>query len=169
MAACSIAIGAGALTPRQGTNAERRDRTALNDSRHAASRARDYHPHAGDKPSQSQYRMLALPDIRIATKGPPPEAERWAKTGLRSGLLSREKIIGLDAGETTTLAVVHDSAEASGYTFDSALPCLRSCECRVRGTLVDQFGSRARSHLERHGCRSPNHPTLRSKQPRNAG
>ena len=159
--------------PRQGYNAERRHRTAPHGSRHAASRAQDYHPYAGDKPSRSQLSDACPARYPDRDRGPPPRAERWAKTGRRSGLLSREKIIGLHAGETTTLALVDDGAEASGYTFDSVLPYLRSCKCRVRGTLVDQFGSRARSHLQRHGCKSgrapPKHPTLRSKQPRNAG
>ena len=65
--------------PRQGYNAERRHRTAPHGSRHAASRAQDYHPYAGDNPRGHSYRMLALPDIRIATEDRHPELNAGRK------------------------------------------------------------------------------------------
>ena len=76
--------------------------------------------------------MLARPDIRIATEDRHPELNAGQRQAVDQVFLSREKIIGLDgvagAGKTTTLAVVREGAEASGYTVEGFAPTSRAAQ-----------------------------------------
>ena len=76
--------------------------------------------------------MLARPDIQIAIEDRHPELNAGQRQAVDQVFLSREKIIGVDgvagAGKTTTLAVVREGAEASGYTVEGFAPTSRAAQ-----------------------------------------
>ena len=76
--------------------------------------------------------MLVLAGIRIDIEDRHPELNAGQRQAVDQVFLSREKIIGLDgvagAGKTTTLAVVREGAEASGYTVEGFAPTSRAAQ-----------------------------------------
>jgi conjugative relaxase-like TrwC/TraI family protein len=76
--------------------------------------------------------MLVSPNIRIATVNRHSELNAGQRSAVEEVFLSREKIIGLDGvaggGKTTTLAVVREGAEASGYTVEGFAPTSRAAQ-----------------------------------------
>ncbi len=76
--------------------------------------------------------MLVRTDIRIATEERHPELNAGQRRAVDEVFLSREKIVGLDGvaggGKTTTLAVVREGAEASGYTVEGFAPTSRAAQ-----------------------------------------
>jgi conjugative relaxase-like TrwC/TraI family protein len=76
--------------------------------------------------------MLISPSIRIATEDRHRELNAGQLRAVDEVFLSREKIVGLDGvaggGKTTTLAVVREGAEASGYTVEGFAPTSRAAQ-----------------------------------------
>jgi conjugative relaxase-like TrwC/TraI family protein len=76
--------------------------------------------------------MLVSPNIRIATVDRHAELNAGQRSAVDEVFLSREKIVGLDGvaggGKTTTLAVVREGAEASGYTVEGFAPTSRAAQ-----------------------------------------
>jgi conjugative relaxase-like TrwC/TraI family protein len=76
--------------------------------------------------------MLVRADIRIATEDRHPELNTGQRQAVDQVFLSREKIVGLDGvaggGKTTTLAVVREGAQASGYTVEGFAPTSRAAQ-----------------------------------------
>ncbi|MBB5061421.1 hypothetical protein HDF16_006157 [Granulicella aggregans] len=76
--------------------------------------------------------MLVSPNIRIATVDRHSELNAGQRNAVDEVFLSREKIVGLDGvaggGKTTTLAVVREGAEASGYTVEGFAPTSRAAQ-----------------------------------------
>jgi conjugative relaxase-like TrwC/TraI family protein len=76
--------------------------------------------------------MLVSPSVRIATVDRHSELNAGQRNAVDEVFLSREKIVGLDGvaggGKTTTLAVVREGAEASGYTVEGFAPTSRAAQ-----------------------------------------
>jgi len=76
--------------------------------------------------------MLVRADIRIRTVDRHPELNVGQRKAVDEVFLSREKIVGMDGvaggGKTTTLAVVREGAEASGYAVEGFAPTSRAAQ-----------------------------------------
>jgi conjugative relaxase-like TrwC/TraI family protein len=84
------------------------------------------------KGNRPDAQMLVRADIRLATEDRHRELNAGQRKAVDEVFLSREKIVGLDGvaggGKTTTLAVVREGAEASGYTVEGFAPTSRAAQ-----------------------------------------
>jgi conjugative relaxase-like TrwC/TraI family protein len=87
------------------------------------------HMEKGNRPDAP---MLVWADVRIRTVDRHPELNAGQRKAVDEVFLSREKIVGMDGvaggGKTTTLAVVREGAEASGYAVEGFAPTSRAAQ-----------------------------------------
>jgi conjugative relaxase-like TrwC/TraI family protein len=85
-----------------------------------------------EKGNRSDAPMLVRADIRIGMVDRHPELNAGQRKAVDEVFLSCEKIVGLDGvaggGKTTTLAVVREGAEASGYAVEGFAPTSRAAQ-----------------------------------------